>query len=143
MTGGEPRITFAPGAEEAGMSSMLAEMIKTNIKNKPERMKDFNKLRGTIWIVANDAETEMTMEFTGGSLTVNKGKVGTPILEIETDASTLLDLANIEIKMGMPYYFDETGRMVIKKLMSKELKIKGMFAHIVALTRMTKLLSVK
>jgi len=34
-------------------------------------------------------------------------------------------------------------RMVIKKLMSKELKIKGMFAHTVALTRMTKLLSVK
>jgi len=143
MAGGEPSITMAPGAEEAGMASMIADMIKTNIKNKPERMKDFNKLRGTIWITASDAETEMTMEFTGSSLTVSKGKVGTPILEIETDATTLLELANIEIKMGMPYYFDETGRMVIKKLMNKELKIKGMFAHIAALTRMTKLLSVK
>ena len=140
---GEPDIKMAPGAEEAGMASMLAEMIKTNLKNKPERVKDFNKLKGTIRITAEDADVDMTMVFDRGSLTVHAGKVGKPILAISTDSSTLMDLANINIKFGMPYYFDETGRMVIKKLLKKELKIKGMFTHTMALTYMTKIMSVQ
>ena len=135
---GEPDIKMAPGAEEAGMAVMLAEMIKTNLKNKPERLKDFNKLKGTIWITAGDADVDMTMDFDRGSLVVHSGKVGKPMLAISTDSSTLMDLANINIKFGMPYYFDETGRMVIKKLLKKELKIKGMFTHTMALTHMTK-----
>lgn len=140
---GEPDIKMAPGAEDAGMASMLAEMIKTNLKNKPERLKDFNKLKGTIWITAEDADVDMTMNFDRGSLTVHASKVGKPILSISTDSSTLMDLANINIKFGMPYYFDETGRMVIKKLLKKELKIKGMFTHTMALTHMTKIMSVQ
>jgi hypothetical protein len=140
---GVPDIKMAPGAGEAGMASMLADMIKTNLKNKPERVKDFNKLNGIIWITADDADTDMTMDFDGGSLTVSSGKVGKPMLAISTDSSTLMDLANINIKFGMPYYFDETGRMVIKKLLKKELKIKGMFTHTMALTHMTKIMSVQ
>jgi len=140
---GEPDIKMAPGAGEAGMASMLADMIKTNLKNKPERVKDFNKLNGIIWITADDADTDMTMDFDRGSLTVSSGKVGKPMLAISTDSSTLMDLANINIKFGMPYYFDETGRMVIKKLLKKELKIKGMFTHTMALTHMTKIMSVQ
>ena len=140
---GVPDIKMAPGAGEAGMASMLADMIKTNLKNKPERVKDFNKLNGIIWITADDADTDMTMDFDRGSLTVRSGKVGKPMLAISTDSSTLMDLANINIKFGMPYYFDETGRMVIKKLLKKELKIKGMFTHTMALTHMTKIMSVQ
>lgn len=139
----EPDIKMAPGAGEAGMASMLADMIKTNLKNKPERVKDFNKLNGIIWITADDADTDMTMDFDKGSLTVSSGKLGKPMLAISTDSSTLMDLANINIKFGMPYYFDETGRMVIKKLLKKELKIKGMFTHTMALTHMTKIMSVQ
>jgi hypothetical protein len=139
----EPDIKMAPGAEDAGMAAMLAEMIKTNLKNRPERVKDFNKLNGTIWITADDAGVDMTMVFKNGSLTVHAGKVGKPMLAISTDSSTLMDLANINIKFGMPNYFDETGRMVIKKLVKRELKIKGMFTHTMALTYMTKIMSVK
>ena len=139
---GEPDIKMAPDAEEAGMAVMLAEMIKTNLKNKPERLKDFDKLKGTIWITAEDADVYMTMDFDRGSLVVHSGKVGRPMLQISTDSTTLMNLANINIKFGMPNYFDETGRMVVKKLMKKELKIKGMFTHIMALTYMTKIMSV-
>jgi hypothetical protein len=139
---GEPDIKMAPGAEEAGMAVMLAEMIKTNLKNKPERLKDFNKISGTVWITAEDADVDMTMDFNRGSLTVHSGKVGKPMLQISTDSNTLMSLANINIKFGMPNYFDETGRMVVKKLLKKELKIKGMFTHTMALTYITKIMSV-
>jgi hypothetical protein len=74
-------------------------------------------------------------------LTVHGGEEGKPDLSIITDANTLLELANISIKMGLPYYFDETGRAVVKKLLKRELKIKGMFTHLGALTKLTKVMS--
>ncbi len=140
---GDLDINLAPGAEENGMAVMLGDMIKTNIENKPSKLKDFNKLKGTVLLNAVDADVQMTMVFNKGSLTIHDGKVGKPMLQIATDSGTLLDLANLSIKFGMPYYFDETGLMVIKKLMKRELKIKGMFAHTMALTHMTKIMSVK
>ncbi len=136
-------IFLAPGAEEAGMASMMAEMISTNLQNKPGRVKDYNALRGTIWITATDAEVDITLAFTGGGLIVHGGKVGHPILQISADSATLMDLANITIKYGMPYYFDEVGKQVLNKIKSGEIKIKGMVPHIMELTRLTKIMSVK
>jgi len=140
---GDIDVSLAPGAEENGMAAMLGDMIKTNVQSKPSKLKDFNKLKGTVWISAVDADVQMTMVFNKGSLTIHDGKVGKPIIQIATDSGTLLELANLNIKFGMPYYFDETGLMVIKKLMRRELKIKGLLTHTIALTRMTKIMSVK
>lgn len=133
-------VKLAPGAEEVAMAVMLADMLKANLE-KPEKLKDFNKLKARVYIHAVDAETEITMDFDRGSLTVYGGKEGSPDISIETDAATLLDLANINIKYGMPWYFDETGMAVVKKLLRKELRIKGMFTRLGALTRLTKIMS--
>jgi hypothetical protein len=122
----EVDIKLAPDAGNAGMAVMMADMIK-----------------GNVWITAEDADTEMTMSFDGDSLIVHGGKMGDPMLWIRTDSTTLLDLANIQIKAGLPYYFDEVGRMVVKKLFKGELKIQGMFTHNLALTHLTKIISVK
>jgi len=54
-----------------------------------------------------------------------------------------MELANINIKMGLPYYFDKTGMEVIKKLMKKELVIKGLITRTIPLTHLTKIMSVK
>ncbi len=139
---GELDVHMAPGAEENGMAVMLAEMIKTNIGNKPARQKDFDKLNATVWITAEDADVRMTMVFNRGSLTVHDGHVGRPTLSIATDSATLLDLANIDIRYGMPWYFDETGMNVVRKLLKRELKIKGMLTHTMALTHLTKIMSI-
>jgi hypothetical protein len=136
-------ITLAPGAEEAGLAVMLADIIRTNLQNKPEREKDFNSLQGNIYIRAEDADVDITLAFEKGKLTVHGGKVGKPKVSIVTDSETLLNLANISIKMGLPYYFDETGRAIIRKLLKRELKLKGLVTHPLALTRLTKIMSVK
>ncbi len=133
-------VKLAPGADEVAMAVMLADMLKANLE-KPEKLKDFNKLKARVHINAKDADTEMTMVFDKGVMTVYGGKEGNPDISIVTDAATLLDLANINIKLGMPYYFDETGMAVVKKLLKRELKIKGMFLHLGALTRLTKIMS--
>ena len=133
-------VKLAPGADDVAMAVMLSDMLVANLE-KPEKLKDFNKLKARVYINAKDAETEMTMVFDRGSLTVYGGKEGAPDISIITDAATLLDLANINIKFGMPYYFDETGMAVVKKLLKRELQIKGMFTHYFALNRLTKIMS--
>jgi hypothetical protein len=133
-------VKLAPGADEVAMAVMLSDMLAANLE-KPEKMKDFNKLKARVFINATDAEAEITMVFDKGSLTVYGGKEGKPDISIITDAATLLDLANINIKFGMPYYFDEAGMAVVKKLLKRELKLKGMFTHYFALNRLTKIMS--
>jgi hypothetical protein len=136
-------IDLAPGLEDGGMATMIADIIKGNLQEKPRRKKDFNALNGNIYMQAEDAEVDMTLIFKKGSLSVHNGKVGKPQISIVTDSSTLLDLANISVKFGLPYYLDATGRGVIAKLVTGKLKIKGLISHPIKLTRFTKLMSVK
>lgn len=133
-------VKLAPGADEVAMAVMLSDMLASNLE-KPEKLKDFKKLKARVYICAEDAETEITMVFDRGSLTVYGGKEGKPDISIVTDAASLLDLANMNIKFGMPWYFDEVGMGVVKKLLKRELKIKGMFTHLIALTLLSKIMS--
>jgi len=52
-------------------------MIKANLE-KPEKLKDFNKLKARVYINAKDAETEMTMSSTreASRCTVQGGQTG-------------------------------------------------------------------
>lgn len=133
-------VSLGSGAEDVPLAGMLADMLTANLE-RPEKLKDFDKLKTRVLINAEDAEAVITMEFSGGKLVIYGGEVGKPAISIVTDAATLLDLANINIKFGMPYYFDETGMEVVKKLLKRELKIKGLITHLVALTRLTKIMS--
>ena len=136
-------INLAPDVEDAGLAVMMADILKGNLKNKPEREKDFNALNGNIYMKAEDADADMTMIFNKGKLTIYNGKVGNPIISIVTDSNTFIDLDNISIKFGLPFYFDKTGLTVIWKLMTRQLKIKGLVTHPIALTHLTKLMSVR
>ena len=136
------QINFAPGIEDdGGLPVMIAGIIKGNLEAKPQRQNDFNALNGNIYMQANDAEVDMTMVFDKGSLTVHGGKVGEPKISISTDSETLLDLANLDVKFGLPFYFDKIGLGVVKKILTRELKIKGLLTHTIMLTRFTKLMS--
>lgn len=137
------QIDFAPDIEDGGMATMIADIIKGNLKEKPKREKDFNALNGNIYMHAEDAEVDMTMAFNKGSLMVHNGKIGKPKLGIVTDSHTLLDLANVSVKLGIPYYFDKVGLSVIGKLLTRKLKLKGLITHPVALIHFQKLMSVR
>lgn len=135
-------ISLAPGAEDTALAVMISEMLKGNLENRPEREKDFNALKGNIYIQALDADVDMTLVFEKGKLTVHGGKAGEADISIATDSTSLLELTNLNIIMGMPNYFDKAGREVVKKLLKGDLKLKGMFTHPIALTRLTKVMSV-
>ena len=58
------------------------------------------------------------------------------------DHDVILQLSLINICLGLPNYFDKTGRDILKNLLLGKLKIEGMLKYPLQLTHLTKIFSV-
>ncbi len=136
------KIELSKGAEENGLANILFDLIRQNIERRPEKINDMKRLDTTVSFSANDIDVSALLRFQNGQLIID-GKISEePEIKIIADSETILNLSRIRIIAGLPYYFDETGRGIIKKLLSGRLKIKGLFAHLIKLTRLTRIMSV-
>ena len=136
------RIELGKGTEENGLANILFDLIRQNIERRPEKVNDLQRLNTTVGILANDIDVSVLLRFQNGQLIIDDKISEEPEIKITTDSETILDLSRIRIVGGLPYYFDETGRGIIKKLLSGRLKIRGLFAHPIKLTRLTRIMSV-
>jgi len=136
------RIELGKGTEENGLANILFDLIRQNIERRPEKINDLQRLNTTVGILANDIDVSVLLRFQNGQLIIDDKISEEPEIKITTDSETILDLSRIRIVGGLPYYFDETGRGIIKKLLSGRLKIRGLFAHPIKLTRLTRIMSV-
>jgi hypothetical protein len=139
-----PEVVYAEGEEEAtAMASMLAGLITANVEQNPERWDDFHKLSGTsVSIEVPDIEEALTLTFAGDDLVVRNGLRGRPAVSIKADSDVVMALNLVKTgPMGMPNYFDEAGRNVVRALLSGKLKIGGMW-RVDTLNRVTRLFSV-
>jgi hypothetical protein len=136
-----PEFQLAPGAEDVALASLLLGLMEKNLEDKPGRVKDFNALNIPIGINAVDADVQITMEFCNGKLTFHKGLIE-PKMVISAESATLIGLTSVNIRFGIPWFFDATGFEVVKKLLKLELRIKGLFFHPFALIRLCKAMSV-
>lgn len=129
-------------AEEVPFSYVIADLLSGNLQQKPEKMRTFNNMYGVVALNLADIEASVTLIFAGGRLRIEKGIVGKPDLIINSSSENIISLNAINIKFGLPYYFDEAGMNVLKQLLNGDLKIQGMFRHPILLTRLTKVMSV-
>jgi len=140
-TSAEP-VRLAPGTEEAGLASMLADLVRQNLARDPRKRADFARLQGAALIEARDAEVAVTLEFSGGSLTVHGAAQPEPRIRIAADSATILDLARLRIVLGIPVVFDHRGRALVKKLISGSVRITPLRGNVGMLLRLTRLISV-
>jgi hypothetical protein len=145
MSSTDDLVRFAAGAEDNGLCCMLSELLKENLKNSPIKKLDL-KLLGLlgrrVGIVARDADVSLTLEFSGGRVTLHDGVLPDCDLVISTDAEKVTNLSLLDVKYGMPVFHDEKGRKVLADLLTGALKIDGLVKHPVALTLVTRLMSV-
>jgi hypothetical protein len=129
-------------AEEVPFSYIIAELLSGNLQQKPKKMSTYNNMFGVVALNLPDIEAAVTLIFSGGRLRIEPGILGKPDLIITSSSENIISLNAINIKFGLPYYFDEAGMNVLKQLLNGKLKIKGMFFHPILLTRLTKIMSV-
>lgn len=143
-----PRIELAPGAEDNAFAGMLADLLRQNLASKPHKRPDFDRLRGSYAIVADDADIAVTLAFEGGQLTVQSGIRGVPDATIRGSADVIMNLSNLPLtrRLALPIPFDRASAAVLKEVAQAagrgELRIFGMLRRFSDLSRLTRVLSV-
>ena len=134
------RVEYAD-AEPNGLAEMLGGLIQANLEQHPERETLLKP--AVIAIKAPDAEVSVTIAIQPGKVTVHNGRPKMrPQLDVTSDSTTLIELSSVPLRFGLPDSMTKVGREINAKLLKGQIKVKGMFAHLGALARFNKLLSV-
>ena len=139
--GPNPRIELAPEVTEIGLALILEGLISQNLEQHPERMRDFQRLSLDLGLKVVDAEVDLTLRFHNGALRIEKGVASSVRLIITAHSDVIMDLSNQKIKWGLPYYFDRTGRDILKAMGSGRLQVRGLL-HLPSLIRFSRIMSV-
>ena len=146
----KPDIVLSPGAEDNGLATMLADLVRQNLEAKPHKKGDFNALVGSVSIVADDAEVALTLRFESGRLTIHDGIVGIPDVTIRGPSDTILALSNMPLTtpLGLPipkprdHEAIQTVRSVFEAMRGGKFHIYGLAFHLPMLMRLTRVMSV-
>jgi hypothetical protein len=127
--------------EAPALGQMIADLVRSNITSDPARAKLVHGVAGRINIHATDADSEIGMLFTGSTLRIGPA-LPSPHLEVICDSQTLMELANVRLRLGRPDPMTPEGRAILAKMLHKQLVVRGMMGHPKLLTRLQKLFSV-
>ncbi len=141
-------VVLAPGAENNGLASMLAELLRQNLESKPHKLRDFNAMNGRFAIVAEDAEVAMTLHFQSGTLTVHDGIVGFPDVTVRGSSDIIIALSNMPLHFGFPVPDPrnpgevDVAKQVMGEMRTGKLVAFGALFHVRAMSRLTRIMSV-
>jgi len=137
-----PVIVLDEGAKDVGLAEILYNLLRQNLEQKPKKVSSFEVLNSNVVIVVRDIDITVTLAFRRRQLTIYNGVVGKADLKIIADHDAILALSLINIFIGLPNYFDKTGRDILKRLLRGNIKIEGLLKHPLQLTHLTKIFSV-
>ena len=145
-------IDIAPGADSLPLATLLAEVVRRNVSRDAGKRSDFDGLRGSVAVVADDHGTALTLRFDFGRMVVHTGVVGVPDITIlgplavleelgERPARGLLGLAWGELRQREPRERrDGAAEMDGSR---RGLKIYGFWTHPLLVRRLLRVMSVK
>ena len=145
MAGRTVEATVEYGSREpSAFAQMLGGLIDANVRARPEKKGDFDRLVARVGIWVTDIDEGVTLAFDAGKLTVYNGLESGRKITIRADAETVMSLSNLKIgPFGLPVYYDEVGRGVAAKLLRGKLKIDGLLTNVATLNRVTRIFSVQ
>jgi hypothetical protein len=127
--------------EPNGLAAMLGGVIDGNLAAHPER-EALLANRATYSIVAQDVDVAVSIRLGDGAVKVRNGVVGRPDVLVQGDSNTLISLSTVPLRLGLPDATRPEGREVMRKLVRRELRVKGLVRHPAKLARLNKLLAV-
>ena len=135
-------IVLAEGAEDVGIATMLADLIRQNLEQNPRKWNDFRKLATGVFIDVLDAEVSVTLAFSAGALIVHAGLYGEPLIRITTSADVLLGLCMLRVVNGIPRLFHRHSRALIGNMLRGEVRISGIVRNPLQMIHFARLMSV-
>lgn len=146
----QPTIELAPGAENNGFATMLAELVRQNLEAKPHKTRDFDALSGTIAIVAEDAEVALTLAFDHGRLVVHNGILNVPDVTIRANSDVIMAMSNMPLTkpFGLPFPNPRdpkavaASREIVTAMRTGTFHAYGMALHLPTMMHLTRVMSV-
>ncbi len=137
-------IELAPGASENGLATMLADLLRQNLADKPHKRADFARLAGRVAIVAEDAGVALTLEFDRGRLVVHDGIVGIPDVTVRAPSDDVMAMSLVELtpRRALPDPRGETMRKLWQGMRGDRIHIHGALLHAPLMLRLTRVMSV-
>ncbi len=141
-------VILAEGAEENAFAVMLADLVRQNLESKPHKVADFDALVGNVALVADDADTALTLSFNRGQLTVHGGIHGIPDVTVRGSADAIMAMSNVPLTkpLALPIPTDRAALEVVRGMLratrTGELKIYGMIGNLGLLSKLTRVMSV-
>ena len=132
-------------AEPNGLADLVGRLIGANLEAEPDRRR---LLRDTVvHLTASDAEIEATVTLSSAGVDVANGPARRrggrrPHLVLAADAYDLIELAGAPLRFGFPDVVHPRGRSVLRRIVTRHVRVSGMLLHPIRLSRFTRLLSV-
>ncbi len=128
-------------AEPNGLADLVGRLIQTNLEAEPDRRGLLHD--AVVLLTATDAAIEATVILSSAGVAVSNGSAGRqPHLVLAADAYDLIELAGAPLRFGFPDVLDPQGRSVIRRIVTRHVRVSGMVRHPIRLSRFTRLLSV-
>ena len=127
--------------EPSGLAAMLGGLIEQNLARVPAREALLRP--ALVSIAASDAGVAVSLRIDLGRVLVVDGRDASAHLLIEADGERLLAMTAAPLRWGMPDPLQAHGRAVIRDLLARRVRIRGIFSHPRRLTRLTMLLSAR
>lgn len=135
-------VELAKDAANNGFALMMAELIRQNIEDHPQKQKTLDHLSGRLALVSEDSEVAITLHFQLGNLYVHSGIVGIPDITIRGSSDDIMKLSLMEsvTRWHVPDPRGPNLRGVVRALAQRKLRIYGALSHLPFLIRSSELL---
>jgi hypothetical protein len=140
-----PVFELYPGASDHPFAAMMVELLCTNLRDHPSKLRDFASMSGRVALVADDADTACTLCFRRGKLTVHAGMHGVPDLLVRGPSEALIDLSRIPPLPRAPQLPDPRSavtRSLARALYERRLTFHGFARHLGLGLRLSRVLSI-
>jgi hypothetical protein len=140
-----PSIELSAGSEQNAFAGMMAELIRSNLADHPEKQHDFAAMSGRVALVAEDAESVVTLHFRRVELRVHSGMLGVPDLLVRGSSASLIDLSRIPPlprARFLPDLRSSVVRDLARAIYDRSLRIHGLLAHPLLAMRLSHVLSI-
>lgn len=126
--------------EPSGLATMVGGLIEQNIERDPSRRRLLRPALTSITVP--DVGVAITIRTGAGGVEVRDGADAAAQIAITADSDKLLELTSAPLRFGLPDLLDPHGRAVLRNVLSRRVRIRGLLRHPRRLARLSALLSV-
>jgi hypothetical protein len=140
-SGGRDSFVTYADLEPNGLANLVGRLLEANLEVHPGRRELLSPC--VVELDATDADVSVTIRIERDRAEVANGGADLDShVIVEARAQDLLDLAAAPLRLGLPDVFHPTGRSVVRRILSRDVRVSGLFRHPVRMSRFLRLLSV-